>query len=440
MIPAPVLWHALSTAAQDAILSRPGQALAADIHARVAEILAAVRAGGDTAVAQLTAQIDGVTLDQPRVPAATITSAGEALAPEDRAAMARAAANIERFHAAQVIAPLSLETSPGIHCRRITRAIDPVGLYIPGGSAPLFSTLLMLAIPARLAGCRRIVLATPPGADGVVHPAILHAAALAGVGEIHRIGGAQAIAALAYGTETVPRCAKIFGPGNAWVTAAKQAVSADPDGAAIDMPAGPSELLIIADASADTEAVAADLLSQAEHDPSSQVVLLTPDASLAEAVQGELLRQLPTLPRQEIAAAALAHARLIVVESLATAVKISNRYAPEHLILNATDPEALLDQVQSAGSVFLGAFAAESLGDYASGTNHVLPTYGFARAYSGVNLAAFQKSITVQQASPEGLRDLGPVVERLAALEGLDAHRLAITRRLAKLNQKDPGP
>lgn len=427
-------WGTLTPAERDALLARPAQALAADIQAAVADILAQVRAEGDPAVARLTQRFDGVAVSCVRVSAAEMAAAGDHLSAEDRAAMARAAENIRAFHAAQAPAPLSVETSPGVICRRITRPIDPVGLYIPGGSAPLFSTLLMLAIPAQLAGCQRIVLATPPARDGSVHPAILYAARLAGVTDIHRIGGAQAIAALAYGTQTVPRCAKIFGPGNAYVTAAKQAVSADPDGAAIDMPAGPSELLVVADDTADPMAVAADLLSQAEHDPASQVVLVTPHVTVAQRVAAEIQRQLPDLPRRAIAEAALAHSRAILVTDLSEAVSVSNAYGPEHLILNVAEPEALLEQVTTAGSVFLGPFAAEAMGDYASGTNHVLPTYGFARAYSGVNLSAFLKSITVQSVNAEGLRDLGPAVARLAALEGLDAHRLAVTRRLDKLN------
>jgi histidinol dehydrogenase len=319
---------------------------------------------------------------------------------------------------------------------RVLRPINRVGLYVPAGSAPLPSTALMLGVPARIAGCREVVLCSPARADGTCDEAVLFTAREVGVHRVFKLGGAQAIAAMAYGTESVPRCDKLFGPGNAWVTEAKLQVSADPDGAAIDMPAGPSEVLVIADAEANPVFVAADLLSQAEHGPDSQVILVSPSASLLDKVSTEVARQCAELPRGAIAEQALAQSRLIEVDSLKQALEVSNRYAPEHLILQTTGARDLLNGVESAGSVFVGAWTPESVGDYCSGSNHVLPTYGYARSYSGVSVASYQKQITVQELDPNGLRAIGPCAATLAAAEQLEAHRRAVTLRLAALGTR----
>jgi histidinol dehydrogenase len=326
-----------------------------------------------------------------------------------------------------------VDTMPGVRCERITRPIERVGLYVPAGSAPLPSTAIMLAVPARIAGCPSRAIASSPGPDGKLHAAVLVAAEMCGVDTVYKMGGAQAIAALAFGTATVGKVDKIFGPGSAWVTAAKQLVAADPAGAAIDLPAGPSEVLVIADDSADARFVAADLLAQAEHDTVAQVVLVTPSRELARAVAAELETQTASLTRRDIVAQSLANARCILVRDLESAVAVSNEYAPEHLIIQTREPRALLDQVSCAGSVFLGAWSPESMGDYCSGTNHVLPTYGYARSFSGVSLLEFQKRITVQELSADGLRALGPTAITLSAMEGLDAHGNAVRVRLEKL-------
>jgi histidinol dehydrogenase len=319
-------------------------------------------------------------------------------------------------------------------CRRVTRPIDAVGLYVPAGSAPLPSTTLMLAVPAEVAGCPRRVLVTPPRPDGRADPSVLASAALTGIDEIYVVGGAQAVAALAYGTDTITPVDKIYGPGNAWVTEAKLQVAADPEGAACDLPAGPSEVLVIADDTALADCVAADLLSQAEHGTDSQVLLVTVSESMARQVRDAVEHQLADLPRAEIAAGALANSRILVTRDLPEAVAVSNRYAPEHLILSVDDPESLMDSVTAAGSVFLGHWTPESLGDYCSGTNHVLPTYGFARAFSGLGVEDFQRRITVQSATPEGLKGIGPTAVTLARLEGLEAHASAVEVRLRALS------
>lgn len=345
--------------------------------------------------------------------------------------MAIATRNIDTFHRAQTLPEVAVETQPGVRCRQVTRPIDAVGLYIPGGTAPLLSTVLMLGIPSRLAGCRKVVLCSPPP----IADEILYAAKLCGIENIFQIGGAQAIAAMAFGSESVPKVDKIFGPGNAYVTEAKRQVSQAVGGAAIDMPAGPSEVLVIADAGATPSFIAADLLSQAEHGADSQVILLTPDESIAQAVSDELDKQLVTLSRRDIAIQALAESRLIVADSLDQCVDISNRYGPEHLILQTRDPEALVDRITSAGSVFLGDWSPESAGDYASGTNHVLPTYGYTATYSSLGLADFQKRMTVQQLTADGLMALAPTIETLAQAEQLTAHRRAVSLRVEKFNQ-----
>ena len=354
-------------------------------------------------------------------------------------ALQRAIANVEAFHAAQRLAPLQLDVMPGVRCERIERAISAVGLYVPSGSAPLPSTVVMLAVPARLAGCPRRILCTPPTSAGAAHPAVLVTAQLCGIDTVFKIGGAQAIAALAYGTRSVPKVDKVFGPGNMWVTAAKQLAAMDPEGAACDLPAGPSEVLVIADETARPELVAADLLAQAEHDAAAQAILVTPSLELASEVLTAVQRQAHTLSRHAILEHSLSTSRCIVVGDTAAAIELANRYAPEHLILQIREPRRWLEHIVSAGSVFIGQWSAEPLGDYCSGTNHVLPTYGYARAYSGLSLLDFTKRITVQELSAEGLRALGPVAAELARLEGLDAHASAVERRLAMLGRRSRG-
>jgi histidinol dehydrogenase len=429
-------WHQLDAAQRRAALARPAFEARADIARVVGELVSTVRAEGDAALLRLTERFDGVRLESLAVTADEFAAARSQLEPAQIAALSRAVENVERFHAAQELPPLSLETSPGVRCERIVRAIGAVGLYVPAGSAPLPSAVVMLAVPARLAGCPRRVLCTPPTRTGGAHPAVLVAAQLCGIDTVFKVGGAQAIAALAYGTASIPRVDKIFGPGNAWVTAAKQQVAADPDGAAVDMPAGPSEVLVLADDSARPDFVAADLLAQAEHDPQSQAILVTPSAALAIAVAAEVERQMATLSRHAILLKSVAASRCIVVPDLETAIEVSNDYAPEHLLLQVRQARACLGRIRNAGSVFLGDWSPEPMGDYCSGTNHVLPTYGYARAYSGLSLVDFSKRITVQELTSAGLRDLGPVAATLAHLEGLDAHAAAVERRLAALEDQ----
>jgi histidinol dehydrogenase len=430
-------WRDLDADGRAAALRRPALIDRADLSARVAAIIEAVRERGDAALADYAERFDGVRPPALRVPAAAFDRARAELSGEALAAMETAAANIRAFHEAQLGADLDLEPTPGVRLGRVTRPLDAVGLYVPAGSAPLPSTVMMLAVPARVAGCPRAVIATPPRADGGADPAVLAAAAICGVEEVYVAGGAQAVAALAYGTQTVPSVDKIFGPGNAWVTDAKLQVAQDPAGAACDLPAGPSEVLVIADADARPAWVAADLLSQAEHGADSQAVLVTTCATVARRVIEALETQLESLSRAEIARASLAHGRIIVVADLDQALAVSNAYAPEHLIIQTEDAEARLADVRAAGSVFVGPCTPESLGDYCSGTNHVLPTYGFARTFSGLGIEDFQRRITVQAVSPEGLRRIGPVAATLAELEGLDAHARAVTMRLADLADQE---
>ena len=429
----PLVWKKLSPARRAAALERPAQTHRADIAATVARILAEVARDGDAALKRLTAKFDGAKLASLRVTEAEFAAAEAALAPADQTALRTAYRNIRRFHAAQVAKPVRVETMRGIVCEKVTRPIARVGLYVPGGSAPLFSTALMLGVPAQLAGCPVRVLCTPPGRDGRVNPWILFAARLCGISDVFKVGGAQAIAAMATGTKTIPKCDKLFGPGNAFVTEAKLQVSRSAAGAAIDLPAGPSEVMVIADASADPAFVAADLLSQAEHGPDSQVVLVSLSRALLPRVAAAVEQQLADLPRAAIARRALAQSRFILAASPAEAAAIANAYAPEHLILQLAQPRRLLPQIATAGSVFVGPWTPESLGDYASGTNHVLPTYGWARSFSGLGLADFSRTMTVQEATPSGLAKLGPVVERLAAAENLAAHQRAVTLRLRNL-------
>jgi len=416
------------------VLARPTLANDASLAARVAALIARVRDEGDAALLELTAKLDHVELESLEVNDAEFEAAAERLTEPQRAAIRAAAANIEAFHRPQIPMPIAVETVAGVLCERVSRPLESVGLYVPAGNAPLPSTALMLGVPARLAGCPTRVLCSPPQADGRVDPAVLYAARVSGVQRVFKLGGAQAIAALAYGTETVPKVDKVFGPGNVWVTEAKAQVDRDPSGAARDYPAGPSEVLVIADASANPVFIAADLLSQAEHGADSQVLLLTTSAELASAVAAQVESQKATLPRLGIVDGALGHSRAIVVQNLAEAFTISNRYAPEHLILQIERPRDWLPRVQAAGSVFLGPWTPETVGDYCSGTNHVLPTYGFARRYSSLGVGDFLRSMTVQELTADGLRTIGPIATTLATLEGLDAHARAVTYRLATID------
>lgn len=422
-------WSQLDELARSAALTRPVQAVAARTRQAVAELIGQVRAQGDDALRAITARFDGVQLEQLEVSAEEFEVALQAVPVALRAAMEEAAQRIRVFHEAGMSGDYAVETAPGVRCERMIRPIGRVGLYVPAGSAPLPSTALMLGVPAQLAGCPQVVMCTPPRADGSADPAVLVAARLTGVQRVFKLGGAQAIAAMAYGTASVPACDKLFGPGNSFVTEAKQQVAQD-GVAAIDMPAGPSEVLVIADGRATPAFVAADLLSQAEHGPDSQVLLLTDDAAMLDAVALEVERQVAQLPREAIARQALAASQLILVERLQDAFQISNRYAPEHLILALGDPRAWLGQVQAAGSVFLGDYTPEALGDYCSGTNHVLPTAGAARAYSGVSVASFQNFISVQSASAQGIAAIGGCARTLASAEGLDAHERAVALRM----------
>lgn len=399
-----------------------------ELHDTVAGVLEAVKNGGDKALREFGERFDGVKIDDFRVSADEIDEADELVDIKLKNAIAVAAKNIATFHKAQRMNEISIDTVPGVNCRQRAVAIGKVGLYIPGGNSPLFSTVLMLAIPARLAGCRKIVLCTPPNKYGKVHPAILYAARVAGVNEVYKVGGAQAIAAMAYGTESVPRVYKIFGPGNRFVMEAKQQVGRQV--VAIDMPAGPSEVMILADAAASREFVASDFLSQAEHGPDSQSILLTTDKTLAEELPAVIERLLGTLPRQEMMKKSLSHSRVILLHDDDEIMDFANGYAPEHLIINRTDAEDMALRVENAGSVFIGAYSPESAGDYASGTNHTLPTSGYAKAYSGVNIDSFTKKITFQHLTKEGLESIGAEIETLAENEDLMAHRLAVAVRL----------
>jgi histidinol dehydrogenase len=391
-----------------------------------------VAARGDDALRDYTAKFDGVTLADFEVGTDEFAAARAAVPADVQSAIAEAASRIEAFHRAGVAAPYELETAPGLLCQRVQRPIARVGLYVPAGSAPLPSTALMLAIPAQLAGCREIILCTPPRKDGSADPAVLLAAQQAPGVRVFKLGGAQAIAAMALGTGSMPRCDKLFGPGNSWVDEAKRQALQRPGGIAIDMPAGPSEVLVIADAGADPAFVASDLLSQAEHGPDSQVLLVSDNDALLDAVAVEVELQLARLPRAAIATQALAASRLVRVGDIAQAIEVSDAYAPEHLILAVREPRDWLDRVQNAGSIFLGDWTPEALGDYCSGSNHVLPTGGAARAWSGLSVASFQKAITVQDASRAGIAAAGPCAATLAHAEGLQAHARAVELRLER--------
>jgi histidinol dehydrogenase len=401
------------------------------LESAVRNILNRVRSSGDAALLEFALQFDRVELDALQVSSSEIAGAARMLKPELKSAIELAASNIERFHRGQARSEPKIETMVGVTCWRKAVPVERVGIYIPGGTAPLFSTVLMLAIPARIAGCSEVILCTPPRTDGTVAPEILFAAAHAGVSQVFKVGGAQAIAAMAFGTESIPAVDKIFGPGNQYVTKAKQMVNQH--GTAVDLPAGPSELLVVADDSAQPAYVAADLLSQAEHGVDSQVVLVTPDKGFVPKVEAALRSQLASLPRKEIAEGALQNSLAVVFEKSDHMMDFVNQYAPEHLIFNCRNFETLATGVRNAGSVFLGQWSPESAGDYASGTNHTLPTNGHARAYSGVSLESFQKLITFQQLTESGLRNLGPAVMLMAEAEGLMAHRNSINVRITDL-------
>ncbi len=402
------------------------------LDSAVKNILDLVKKSGDKAIQELTLQFDKIKIETLQVSEEELSNSENSLPTDLKEAIQTAARNIQKFHEAQKRDPLILDTMPGVTCWRKGVAIDRVGIYIPGGSAPLFSTVLMLAIPAKLAGCREIILCSPPDKNGDINNAILYAAKIVGVTNVFKVGGAQAIAALAYGTESIPKVYKIFGPGNQYVTKAKQLVSQT--GVAIDMPAGPSEVLVMADEKADPAFLAADLLSQAEHGEDSQVMLVLTGNKKLKAIQKEIEKQLQALPRKAIAEKALANSRVVIFNENKDCVNFINEYAPEHLIINTRDPEAIADSIINAGSVFLGEYTPEAAGDYASGTNHTLPTNGYAKAYAGVSLESFMKYITFQKITDKGIQTLGPVVEILAAAEMLHAHKNAVTVRLNKIN------
>jgi len=405
----------------------------ASIFGQVQPVLDDIEKEGDTALKRYTRKFDNVELDSNTV---NPDDLNPELTDAQKDAIDLAMSNVFRFHREQSIFDSETETMPGVICSRVERAVERVGLYIPGGSAPLPSTAIMLSVPAMVAGCKTIVFATPPDSDGNIPDSIAYIAQKTGAKTILKAGGAQAIAAMAFGTETIPKVDKLFGPGNQYVTAAKMLLQNSDAMVSIDLPAGPSEVLVIADSFADPEYVAVDLLSQAEHGPDSQVVLITDSNSLFEQVKKEIKKHLVDLPRKNIAEKALKNSFFVLADNLERAIGFSNQYAPEHLIINCKNSETLVDQIQNAGSVFLGPLTPESAGDYASGTNHTLPTYGYARMYSGVSLSSFQKFITMQQLTEEGLRNIGPAVETLAEMEGLHAHKRAVSVRLNKLKNR----
>ena len=428
-----LVWNSLSAVERRAALQRPAQRDAAGTAAAAQAIIDEVRRRGDDALRELTQRFDGVRVEELAVSAQEFATAERALTPAQHVAIETAIGTVHTFHAAQLAPPLRVETAPGVVCERISVPVRAVGLYVPAGSAPLPSTAIMLAVPAAIAGCPVRILCTAPSRSGAADPAVLVAARKAGVERVFKVGGAQAIAAMAYGTATVPKCDKLFGPGNAWVTAAKLLVANDAAGAAADLPAGVTEVLVIADDGARADFVAADLLAQAEHSIEAQALLVTPSAPLAQQVAAQIREQRKSLSRGAILEQSVANIRLLVVDSLEIAFEVANDYAPEHLLLEIRDSRRWLGSVSAAGAVFLGDWSPESMGDYCSGPNHTLPTYGYAKAYSGLSLEDFQKRITVQELTPAGLRGLGPTAQILAGLEGLDAHAAAVTIRLAAL-------
>jgi histidinol dehydrogenase len=430
-------WTSLSDEERRRALRRPSQNSAGELNEKVAAIIADVRARGDAALLDYTKRFDGTDLKNLQVTEAEFAAAESTLDQKQLDALRRAIQNVTLFHEAQLSDPIRIETSPGVVCERVFRPIDAVGLYVPAGVAPLPSAAIMLAVPARIAGCTTRIICTPPRKDGTADPAVLAVARLCGVERVFKVGGAQAIAAMAFGTESIPKVDKVFGPGSAWVTAAKLLVSNDPEGAALDLPAGPSEVLVIADETARAEFVAADLLAQAEHSGDAQVVLVTTSDDLARQTLDELEAQMRRLGRERTLRESIEHSRIIVVDTLDTAFEVSNAYAPEHLIVQVRNARQWLPRVRNAGSVFLGAWTPETMGDYCSGTNHVLPTYGFARAYSGLSMTDFMRRMTVQELTDDGLRDLGPTAITIAQLEGLDAHANAVQVRLARLSSSE---
>jgi histidinol dehydrogenase len=432
-------WKSLLPSEQRTALQRPAQRDAQGISAAARVIIDEVRKNGDAALKELTHKFDGVRLGELAVSAQEFAAAERALTAAQHTAIETAISTVHAFHAAQRAAPLRVETAPGVVCERISVPVRAVGLYVPAGSAPLPSTAIMLAVPAAIAACPVRVLCTAPTRSGAADSAVLVAARKAGVERVFKVGGAQAIAAMAYGTATIPKCDKLFGPGNAWVTAAKLLVANDPAGAAADLPAGVTEVMVIADDGARADFVAADLLAQAEHSTEAQALLVTTSAALAQRVAEHVERQVQALSRAAILAESVANMRLLIVDSLETAFAVANDYAPEHLLLQIREPRGWLGHVTAAGAVFLGSWSPESMGDYVSGPNHTLPTYGYAKAHSGLSLEDFQKRITVQELTPAGLKGLGPTAQILAALEGLDAHAAAVTIRLNAL-EHDAAP
>lgn len=428
-----VNWYATVEKDRRRLLRRPAVNQQTEILAQVVDIVEQVKANGDEALRELTAAYDGVRLQSLKVSKNEFDSARTMLRADQVAAIELAMSNVRKFHELQRPVDLDTEIVPGVRCQRICQPLDAIGLYVPAGSAPLPSTAIMLAIPAAIAGCPIRVLCTPPGQDGCVDPSVLLVAEMTGIDRVYKIGGAQAIAALAYGTQSVPQVNRIFGPGNAWVTAAKNLVSRDPEGSSIDIPAGPSEVMVIADETANPSFVAADLLSQAEHDPSSHVLLVSTSENVVRAVAKEVQVQSRCLARATIVNAALRSCVAILVTDISQAIQIANDYAPEHLILQIQAARKWLTSIRNAGSVFLGPWSPESAGDYCSGTNHVLPTYGAARAYSGLGVDQFMRHMTVQELSADGLQSLAPTIETLASMEGLDAHANAVRVRLAQM-------
>ena len=420
------IWNELSACEKEETLTRPAQSSNDKVEAIVKDIIANIRKDGDKALKEYSVKLDHFLGENIELSSQEIEEACSRVDGDLKQSIEIAYKNIYKFHKAQTPSHVDLETFPGITCQTRTHAIDAVGLYVPGGSAPLVSTALMLAVPAQIAGCKEVILCSPPP----ISDAIIYAATVAGVKRIFNLGGAQAIAAMAYGTASVPKMLKIFGPGNQFVTMAKRLVSSDPHGAAIDMPAGPSEVLVIADESANPNFVAADLLSQAEHGPDSQVLLVTDSMALADGAMEAVNCELEHLPRRDIATLALSKSNIIVVPDLDTAVSVSNRYAPEHLILQVKDPETYIDSLHNAGSIFVGSFTPESLGDYASGTNHTLPTYGYAKTFSALGTDDYRRRYTIQRATQEGLRQISTTVQTLARAESLEAHRLAVAVRI----------
>lgn len=427
--------NSMSIKQRQVLLKRPALDNKLELSSKVSGIISQVRDGGDQAIKDLTLKFDQANIKKLKVTEQEFEYAENAVSDKARLAILQAISNVTAFHSAQIPEGISLETSPGILCRQEFRPIEKVGLYVPGGSAPLISTVVMLAVPAMIAACNLKILCTPPSKDGKIDPHILLAAKLTGITEVFKVGGAQAIAAMAYGTESITKVYKIFGPGNSWVTEAKQQVAQDPDGAICDMPAGPSEVLVIADKDAKPSFVAADLLSQAEHGADSQSIILTDCQELAEKVKQELTVQLTKLSRNEIAQSSLTKGRIIICKDIEEAFSVSNEYGPEHLIVQTKNANAWSTKITNAGSVFLGPWSPESVGDYASGTNHVLPTYGYSKAVSGLSLNSFLKTITFQQLSQEGLLNIGPTVETLADIEGLDAHKNAVSLRLQEIRK-----